>query len=259
MKKTMRKIFDTLIHLLNILLIGLSFVLIGIALFKPELFEQFIEWMRWVVQWLGNRNYLIAFCSAFLESFPFIGMLLPWQNIMLIVGWFFSEHLQIMIWVAIAGALLGNYVWYILWRYRWDKFFDKYGYWIGIGKTEVNYMKKWITKHWWWVVAVGKFHNMTRSFIPFIAWSMGMKQKSFFVYNAVWSIIRAFTIILLWVVFVQYYKVILKYAPTVLGIIMVCVVLYIYLYKKKEFMKYWKEKEKEWEEQIEKYKKKLGK
>jgi membrane protein DedA with SNARE-associated domain len=38
---------------------------------------------------------------------------------------------------------------------------------------------------------------MTRAFLPFIAGSMGMKSGKFMLYNAIGSIIRATTIILL--------------------------------------------------------------
>ena len=46
-----------------------------------------------------------------------------------------------MILVAVLGALFGNYVGYLLGRYYGNEFFERYGDWFGIGRTELRYMK----------------------------------------------------------------------------------------------------------------------
>ena len=89
---------------------------------------------------------------------------------------------------------------------------------------------------------------MTRSFLPFIAGSMGMKSGKFMLYNAIGSVIRATTIILLWVVFVQYYKILLEYSGTISLVVFWLIWAYIYKYKRVEFKKYWDEKNAEMEE-----------
>ncbi len=250
----MKKIIAKIVHWLNIFFIGLTIVLIFVAIFRPDLFEHFIEWMDKIVQTLGNWNYVVAFVSAFVESFPVIWVSVPGQNVMLLVGGFYAkqwpENLYIMIVVAIMWALLGNYVWYLLGRYYGDVFFERYGDWFGIGRTELKYMKKWIKNHGWWMVVVGKFHNVARAFIPFIAGSMGMKQRSFIIYNIIGSILRAVTIVLLGVVFVNYYKIVLNYIGYILIGIMALFALYIYFFKREEFKKYLKEKEKEIDDKL---------
>jgi membrane protein DedA with SNARE-associated domain len=241
-----KKLVHTIIHILNVFLIIFTFWLIILSLFRPDLIENFVEWMKVVVKVLWNWNYVIIFLTAFVESFPLLGVAVPWQNIMLIVWWFFGvDYLYEVIWIAIIWALLGNYVWYVLWVFYWEKFFIKYWDWVGIWMTELKYMKKWIHKHGWWMIVVWKFHNMLRAFVPFIAWSMGMKNKNFLIFNVVWSILRAVVIILLWVVFVQYYKIVLSYAPYVMSLIFIFIWFYIYIYKRQEFKNYLKEKEQE--------------
>ena len=241
-----KNFFKKIIHILNISLIILTIVLWIIAIVKPELFHRFIEWMRKIIYTLWVWNYLVAFVSAFIESFPLLWVVVPWQNIMLIVWWFFGpKNIYLMITIAVIGSLLWNYFWYLLGKYYWDDFFRKYWDWMGIWETELKYMKKWIKKHWWWMIVVGKFHNVSRCFVPFIAWSMGMKNKSFAIYNVIGSMLRAITIILLWVVFVEYYKIILKYAPYVILGLIIFISIYIYSFKKEEFKKYLKEKEAE--------------
>jgi len=247
-----KKIFKFLFQLINIILIGLTIVLALISIFKKEWIEQFIEWMKVAIEWMWMWNYLIAWTSSLIEAFPVLGVVVPGQNILLIVWWFFwnidNTHLAYIIVVAIIWAIIWNWVWYILWRHYWDEFFKKYWNWFWIWLTEVKYLKKWIHKWWAWWIIVWKFHPMTRAFLPFIAWSMWMATTKFMIYNIIWSIVRAITIILLWVMFVEYYKIILEYIWYIMMWLMFLIWIYIYKYKKNEFMEYIREKNKELEE-----------
>lgn len=245
-------------NIINIFFIILSIALALIAIFKKEWFIAFIEWMEVVIEWWWAWNYLIAFTSALLEAFPVLWVVLPGQNIMLVVWWFFwnisSFNLIWVVLLASAWALVGNYIWFILWKYYWDTFFKKYWIWFWIWQTEVRYLKKWIDKWWAWWITIWKFHPMTRSFLPFIAWSMGMKSWKFMFYNALGSIIRATTIILLWVVFVAYYEFLVEHAGKISLTIFAIVWFYIYKYKREEFKKYRAEKNAEIEAMVEKKK-----
>ncbi len=255
-----KKIFKTIINILNISLIILSIVLVIIAIFKKEWIELFIEWMKEVINNLWNYNYLIAFISSLLESFPALGAVLPWQNILLIVWWFFWQisHTNLIYIIAIASiwAILWNLIWFILWKYYWESFFEKYWLYFWIWKTEVKYLKKSIDKWWGYGIIIWKFHPLTRSFLPFVAWSVGMKSKAFMIYNIIWSIIRAWTIIILWVIFVEYYKIILEYIWYIFLWIILSIIWYLYIFKKEAINKYLQEKNEEIENHVKKIQKK---
>jgi len=248
-----KKIFKIIINILNITLIALSIILALIAIFKKEWIEAFIEWMKIVINWLWNWNYIIAFFSSLAEAFPVIWVVLPWQNILLIVWWFFGQisqtNLIYIIIIASIWAIIWNFIWFILWKYYWEHFFEKYWLWFGIWKTEVKYLKLSINKWWMWWIILWKFHPLTRSFLPFIAGSIWMKSKLFMIYNILWSIIRSSTIIILWVIFIEYYKIILEYIWTIFLVIIVLIIAYLYFYKKEALQKYLKEKNDEIEEQ----------
>jgi membrane protein DedA with SNARE-associated domain len=248
----LKKIWQKIIHFLNVLLIWISIILAIISIFKKEWIEAFIEWMKIVIEWLGFWNYIIAWFSSFIEAFPVLGVVVPGQNILLIVGWFFGNisyiNLIYITLIATIWAILWNYVWYLLWKYFWDSFFRKYGLWFWIWLTEVKYLKKWIHKWWPWWIIVGKFHPMTRAFLPFIAGSMWMNSKKFMIYNIIGSCIRAFVIIILGVVFVEYYKVIIEHFWKIMLLVFWWIWIYIYKFKQTEFKKYMEEKNKEMEE-----------
>ena len=94
----------------------------------------------------------------------------------------------------------------------------------------------------------GTFHNITRAFVPFIAGSMKMDKKQFALYNFIGSLLWAVVIIVIGVMFGHYYELILKNLPWILGGLMVLIIGYMVLFKKKEFMQYLEEKEKEQQE-----------
>lgn len=243
------KIIDYLMKFLIFITIFLGVI----SLIRPDLAKDFIARIEEIVYTLWNLNYIIVFFSWLIESFPILWVVVPGQNILLVVWWFFAklskENLVYVIIIASIWAILSNYLWYILWRFYWDKFFKKYWNWFWIWTTEVKYLKKWIKK--WgplWIV-FWKFHNLTRAFLPFIAWSMWMSSVSFFIYNIIWSIIRAIVMIVLWVLFASYYEVIIDYMMYIMIIVTVIISIYIYKFRKKEFMQYVKEKNEELEEQ----------
>jgi len=244
-KNIAKKVLDILMKLL----IASTIILWVLTLFKPELVKDFIEWIKTIIESLWYWNYLIIFITSLIESFTVLGVVVPGQNILLIVWWFFSEisreNLYYVILIASIWAIISNYIWYFLGIYYWEKFFKKYGLWFGIGQTEVRYLKKWVKKWWAWGIIVGKFHNLTRAFVPFIAGSMHMHHKSFFIYNIIGSTIRATTIVVLWVVFAEYYEGVIDYFWYIMMWILIITGIYIYKFKKPEFLQYMKEKNEE--------------
>lgn len=247
LKKTLQIIFKFLNYLSIALIIALTFI----SIFKKEWFEMFIEWLKVVIEWLWFWNYLIIFFSSFIEAFPVIWVVVPWQNILMIVWGFFAKISQnnlILVWIiASLWAILWNYVWFFLWKKYWDSFFEKYWNRFWIWLTEVKYLKKWIDKWWALWIIFWKFHPITRAFLPFIAGSMNMKSKNFMIYNIIGSIIWSVTIVVLGLLFVEYYKTILNYIWYIMMGILFILWVYIAIFKKEEFKKYIKEKNEEME------------
>lgn len=78
MQRTLiHKISHIFFQALNFLFGLIIFSLVAIAILKPDWIELFIQWMERQIQLLGNWNYLIAFTSSIVESFPVIGVLVP--------------------------------------------------------------------------------------------------------------------------------------------------------------------------------------
>lgn len=247
----MSKILSFILKILNVIFVSLTLALLFVSIFRADLIKDFLWWIEQTIKILWNRNYLIAFTSATIESFPVIGVLVPWMQVMLAVGGFFwKNNLVGVISVSIVWAIIGNYIGYLLGIKYWNVFFAKYWDYFWIGKTELKILKKQIEKNWPWFIIFGKFHNLTRAFIPFIAWSAWMIKKNFWFYNIIGSIIWAFTIIFCWIVFANFYKHIIDNMTYILLWITIIVATYIYFFKKKEFLEYIKEKNAEIDQKI---------
>lgn len=253
--ETLKKIIQIILNIINILLAVLLIALAFISIFNKELILKIIEWVWVVIEWLWNWNYFILFLSSLIEAFPVIWVVIPWQNIMILIAMFFAKksitELVFVCIIASIWAIIWNYIWYLLWKKYWDSFFRKYWNWFGIWMTEVKYLKKWINKWWPFWVTLWKFHNVARAFVPFIAWSMDMKKPAFMFYNIFGSIVRATTMIILWTLFWKYYEWIINHIWIIMLFIMSWVAIYIWKFKKEEFKRYWKEKNEELEEMVE--------
>ncbi len=146
--------------------------------------------------------------------------------------------------------MLGNYLGYWIGKWYGTKIIEKYGDWIGLGKTETRILHKQIEKNGFWYIVLGKFHNFTRAFVPFIAGASGMREDKFWMYNMVGSIVWAMSIITLGILFIDNYESILdNLGKIMLGVIIV-VALYIYRFKRDAWNTYLRDKQAEIEERV---------
>ena len=242
----LQKIIHFITKAFIIFFLILTFVFIYLSIFDKQVILNWLEWIKQIVAKLWYWNYLIIFVFWFIESFPLVGISVPWQTVLLTIAWFlWYQHMYLAMISAATGALLWNFAGYLLWVKYGDAFFEKYWKFIWVTKTDIKYVKKWIEKHWWLLVILWKFHNMFRAFVPFIAGSSNMKTKYFTLFNIIGSILRAVVMVLLGVFFVQNAETILNNIWKILLILVLGLLVYIYFFKREEFMKYLEEKQKE--------------
>lgn len=209
---------------------------------------------------LGNWNYGIIFLSAIIESIPIIGSAIPGTNIIVIIGGFWAKintfQLILTIIFASVGSMIGNFIGFFLGKKFWKQIIENYGDWIGIGKTEQKIIENQIAKNGFWYIVLGKFNNLLRVFIPFIAGLGSMSNKKFWLYNSIGSIFWAVSLTLIGVFFIQNYEMILDNIGKITTGILVAALVYIFIFKKEWLKNYWEEKNREMEE---KYNQKMRK
>ena len=143
--------------------------------------------------WLGN--WLFLFISL-AECVPFIGSVFPGGTLIYLAGFFAAQGYfkvtDVFIFATI-GAIVGDYSGYALGRWG--------GKWIEAKNiVKPKYMKKgqdFFIKYGAKSIFWGRFIGATRAFIPFIAGTAKMKQKTFFIWNIAGAIFWALSHVVL--------------------------------------------------------------
>ena len=129
--------------------------------------EAFLAGFNW-----GNWNYLIMFIISFLESIPFLGLLIPGQTLVALAG--FAAHLKLfnlttLIIVISFAAITGDCLTYYLGRRYGLKFLRRWGKYFFLKKKYIKKTQNLITHHLGKSLILGRLHSFTRSFAPFLA------------------------------------------------------------------------------------------
>ena len=220
-------------------------VFAGFILF-PEEVKQIFLWLEKVSAglWIYNLP-LITIISA-IESFPVVGVIVPWQQLLLIVGGLYGQtHFLPAVVAAGIGACIWNALGYYFWIKWWISLLEKYGNAFSLGKAERDILEPQIQKNGAAFIILGKFHNFTRAFVPFLAWSLGMKGKNFWKYNIFGSLLWAGIILTIWVYFTRYIDIILGSIGYVFLGSFTLLAAYIYFFKRESFRKYLDQKTKD--------------
>lgn len=245
----MKAIINKALQVLNIFFVVLTLVILIIAFAKPGWIEIALDWVQQLVKSLGNWNYLVIFITSIIESFPFLWVVVPGMNVMILVGGFFiGKDMWIFLncfTIAATGACLGNATGFILGKYAGREFLQKHGMWFGIGATEMKYIEKIMKKKGFWFIVFAKFHGMLRAFIPYIAWAAKMNTKKFWLYNLIWAVIWSACILLLGIFFIENYELILKYFSWIFIWAIVIIMAYMMKFHRSKLDSYFRQKNEE--------------
>lgn len=126
----LKKFVNTFMAVLHITFLILM-IGIGILSFaSPDTIRAVIDWMGVQITSWGNWNYLILFFVAMIESFPFVGVVVPGMNVMILVGGFFVHRdpqvFMLSALLAMLGACLGNALGYMMGRISGKEVLKKY-------------------------------------------------------------------------------------------------------------------------------------
>ncbi|WP_374405679.1 DedA family protein [Pelagerythrobacter sp.] len=95
--------------------------------------------------------------------------------------------------VAVAGTVLGNYVWYGIGRWigyeRLKPLIDRYGRWLTLDWEEVEKLHDWFIRYGSGIVFVMRFMPVARTMVSLPAGMVGMSQIKFLIWTAAGSAI----------------------------------------------------------------------
>jgi membrane protein DedA with SNARE-associated domain len=187
----------------------------------------------WVIRLIEQTGYVGVFLLMFLETvFPPV----PSEVIMPIAGLAAARD-QMTLWGVIlsgtAGAMFGNFFWYLLARVigidRFRPFIERHGRWLTLDWPDIEKAERLFGRFGGVVVGFGRMLPTVRSVVSVPAGLLQMRLKSFLIWSTVgtaaWSSGLAIAGYLLGQQFEDIEKVI---GPLSLAVIAAIVVAYIY-------------------------------
>ncbi len=187
----------------------------------------------------SHWGYVVLFFVAAFEALPLLGLLLPGMMIVMAGG--FMVKLGVLdigdaITVVALGAILGDWLGYILGKKYGVSVLEKYGKYFFFHKEQFNKTKKLMHNHTGKSLIIGRFNSLTRSFAPFIAGSTHTPFTKFIFFNIIGGIMWAIVFIMVGFIFGQSYEAASVYIGEFLTIIIIAsigiVCLYVFIKNK---------------------------
>jgi len=143
-----------------------------------------------VNQWLPSLQhfhymvYWIAFFAAFLETALLVGLMIPGSTILLLLGAYAAggnADFMGLWWFAITGAILGDNLNYFLGRHYGHRWVER-GFWF-VKPHHLQPARRFFDAHGGKSVFLGRFIPSVKELIPFVAGTVGMRQRTFMLLN----------------------------------------------------------------------------
>ena len=144
---------------------------------------------QWIIQLVNDTGYWGVALLMFLETvFPPV----PSEVIMTVAGVSASRGTMTLTGVVAsgtAGAMLGNYLWFLLaikfGKDRLQRFLQKYGRWLTLHWTEVERGQALFAKHGSIIILIARMLPTFRSLISIPAGIFKMSHRRFLLFSAI--------------------------------------------------------------------------
>lgn len=137
-----------------------------------------------------------------------------------------------------------------------EELLAKYGILFGVGIPERDMLMKTIGNRGGWTIALGKFHNFFRAFLPFIAGTANLAPRAFWLWNILGSVVWAVAMVYLGIAVIDNYQLFLKYLGWVILAVFIIGGLIIYKTRPDLVREYMKSKQVESDELVKRFGKK---
>jgi membrane protein DedA with SNARE-associated domain len=148
-----------------------------------------------LVSRLGPWGYLIIFLGATVECSAFLGVLDPWEVLVVVGGVLAASgclRLGVLLGLVCLGAILGDSLGYELGRRLGRPWLRRYGRWVGLREPQLARAEAWFARHGGKTILLGRFVGFLRALAPFVAGASVMPYHRFLPYNAAGGFCRNF-------------------------------------------------------------------
>lgn len=159
-------------------------------------------------------GYSLLFLVSMLEGVPFIGSFVPGQTLVIMAGFLAKLGmftLPLLILIISLGAIVGDYVGYLLGRRYGYALIVRLSKYFFIRIHHIERAKKVLQEHTGKALLFGRFSPITRAFTPFLAGAGEVKAPLFWIYNLAGGIVWALSSVLVGYIFGASYEAVSHY------------------------------------------------
>lgn len=139
-----------------------------------------------------SGGYVTLFLVLLFEGIPLIGIAIPGHVALISAGFLVATHVfggTTTFIVTIAGAIVGDYVSYLLGKKFGWAFIERLLPYFFISDSIIQKAKKFLETHTGKALVLGRFNPVTRGLMPFIVGSNHLPTKHFFLWNSIGAVI----------------------------------------------------------------------
>lgn len=183
---------------------------------------------------ISQSGYALLFIFALLEGIPVVGMAVP-GHVAVIISGFLAKigtlDLTSVLAVAMTGALLGDYIGFLIGRTYGLSFIDRVRRYIFVKDAHIERARALLDRHTGKAMIIGRFIPATRALLPFLVGCSRTSAGRFWFFNAIGGISWAVSSVLVGYVFGAGYHVIAAYAGRFATIAVIAAVVIVWGYR----------------------------
>lgn len=153
-----------------------------------HLFSAFTSHIESIV---SHGGYATLFIFTLLEGIPLIGMAIPGHIAIIMSGFLAKIGIFNIYWVlglAILGAILGDYIGFLIGRRYGISFIDRLRTYFFITDNHIDKAQKLLNKHTGKAMIIGRFSPVTRALMPFLVGTSKTPSSRFWIFNIIGAI-----------------------------------------------------------------------
>lgn len=151
--------------------------------------EKFFTALLPSIEHIHPLGYWVAFAAALLETALVVGLFVPGSTFLLLLGALAASgslDFGDLVWFAVAGAFLGDNLNYWLGK-RYGTTWTRDGVWF-LTPDHFVYARRFFDRHGERSVFLGRFIPSVKEIVPFVAGTVGMRQRTFMLWNVLGAV-----------------------------------------------------------------------
>lgn len=179
-------------------------------------------------------GYIILFFSTILEGIPLVGMVVP-GHIIIVAGGFLAKlgtlNLLWVISISLFGALLGDYIGFLIGKKYGMSFINKIRPYFFIKNEHIEKSRSLLASHTGKALIIGRFTPATRALMPFLVGTTATSGEKFWFFNIIGGVSWVVSSVLAGYVFGAAFHIFRGYIGRSLLIAILATIVFIWGYK----------------------------